>query len=202
VPGPAAPPPPSDPSSGPPDPLDQAALDAACEAALEAFAAAVSLDALAAARTAHVGDRSPVARARRAIGGLPGPQKSDAGKRVNVAASTVSAAYDARKAALEDERDARCWSRRRSTSPVLPQRGAGARHPLTTISERVADVFVAMGWEVAEGPSSSTSGSTSTPSTSAATTRRARSRTRCSSSRPAAGWCCARTPRRCRCARC
>ena len=28
----------------------------------------------------------------------------------------------------------------------------GARHPLTLIQERVADVFVAMGWEVAEGP--------------------------------------------------
>ena len=28
----------------------------------------------------------------------------------------------------------------------------GARHPLTTILERIADVFVAMGYEVAEGP--------------------------------------------------
>ena len=28
----------------------------------------------------------------------------------------------------------------------------GSRHPLTTISEHVADIFVAMGWEVAEGP--------------------------------------------------
>ena len=28
----------------------------------------------------------------------------------------------------------------------------GARHPLTTGAERIADVFVAMGWEVAEGP--------------------------------------------------
>jgi phenylalanyl-tRNA synthetase alpha chain len=28
----------------------------------------------------------------------------------------------------------------------------GARHPVTTLSERIADVFVAMGWEVAEGP--------------------------------------------------
>jgi phenylalanyl-tRNA synthetase alpha chain len=28
----------------------------------------------------------------------------------------------------------------------------GARHPLTTIHELVSDVFVAMGWEVAEGP--------------------------------------------------
>jgi phenylalanyl-tRNA synthetase alpha chain len=200
VPGPEPLSSPSDPSQ--PEALTQAALDAACEAALTAFAAARSLDELAAARTAHVGDRSPVAQARRAIGGLPGPRKSDAGKRVNVVASAVSAAYDARKAELEDERDARVLVEEAVDVTVLPQRGAGARHPLTTISERVADVFVAMGWEVAEGPSSSTSGSTSTPSTSAATTRRARSRTRCSSSRPAAGWCCARTPRRCRCARC
>ena len=28
----------------------------------------------------------------------------------------------------------------------------GARHPLTTGSELIADIFVAMGWEVAEGP--------------------------------------------------
>ena len=28
----------------------------------------------------------------------------------------------------------------------------GARHPLTMLAERIADVFVAMGWEVAEGP--------------------------------------------------
>ncbi|CAM5525103.1 Phenylalanine--tRNA ligase alpha subunit [Streptomyces griseomycini] len=29
---------------------------------------------------------------------------------------------------------------------------AGARHPLTTLSERIEDIFVAMGYEVAEGP--------------------------------------------------
>lgn len=28
----------------------------------------------------------------------------------------------------------------------------GARHPVSTLSEHIADVFVAMGWEVAEGP--------------------------------------------------
>ena len=32
------------------------------------------------------------------------------------------------------------------------RRPFGARHPITTFSERIADVFVAMGWEVAEGP--------------------------------------------------
>ena len=28
----------------------------------------------------------------------------------------------------------------------------GARHPVSTLSERLSDVFVAMGYEVAEGP--------------------------------------------------
>ena len=32
------------------------------------------------------------------------------------------------------------------------RRPAGARHPLTTLSDRIEDVFVAMGYEVAEGP--------------------------------------------------
>ncbi len=134
------------------DPLAADALDNARAAALAAFAAAESLDALAAARTAHVGDRSPVAHARKAIGGLPGPEKADAGKRVNAVAQAVAAGYDSRKAELEAERDARVLVTEAVDVTVLPERPAGARHPLTTISERVADVFVAMGWEVAEGP--------------------------------------------------
>ena len=45
------------------------------------------------------------------------------------------------------------WSRRRSTSRCrATARPRGARHPLTTLAERIADVFVAMGYEVAEGP--------------------------------------------------
>lgn len=32
------------------------------------------------------------------------------------------------------------------------RRPRGARHPLTTVADRIADVFVAMGYEVAEGP--------------------------------------------------
>ena len=46
-----------------------------------------------------------------------------------------------------------CWSRRPSTSRCRPTASpTGARHPLTTGSELIADIFVAMGWEVAEGP--------------------------------------------------
>ncbi len=135
-----------------PDLLAPEALERAREQALAAFIAAQSIEALAATRTAHIGDRSPVARARKAIGGLPGIEKADAGKRVNVAASAVQAAFEQRKQALELERDQRVLLEEAVDVTILPPRRRGARHPLTTISERVADVFVAMGWEVAEGP--------------------------------------------------
>ncbi len=134
------------------DPLSPDALASARDAALAAFAAADSLDALAVARSAHVGDRSPVAQARKAIGGLPGPEKADAGKRVNLVAQAVSGALDARRMELEAERDERVLVEEAVDVTVLPPRPVGARHPLTTVSERVADVFVAMGWELAEGP--------------------------------------------------
>ncbi len=36
---------------------------------------------------------------------------------------------------------------------ALPQRArVGARHPLTLLQEQIADIFVGMGWEIAEGP--------------------------------------------------
>ena len=135
-----------------PDPLDPATLEQAGTDACAAFAAAASLAELAVARTQHLGDRSPVSLARRAIAGLPGPQRADAGKRVHALAQSAQAAYEARKGELERERDERVLAEEAVDVTVLPEAPVGGRHPLTTISERVADVFVAMGWELAEGP--------------------------------------------------
>ena len=142
----------SAPPATPDELLDPTALETARGAALAGFGAAADLDALAAARTTHVGDRSPIALARKAIGALPRPDKADAGKRVNAVATAVQSAYEQRKQALEADRDERVLVEQAVDVTVLPQRSPGARHPLTLISERVADVFVAMGWEVAEGP--------------------------------------------------
>jgi phenylalanyl-tRNA synthetase alpha chain len=135
------------------DPLSAAGLEAARDAALQALAAAASLDELAVVRTAVLGDRSPVALARRSLGTIPKADRADAGKRVNVVLQAVSAAYDARRAELEADRDARVLVEEAVDVTVLPGRlPTGARHPLTTVQERIADVFVAMGWELAEGP--------------------------------------------------
>ena len=133
--------------------LSQESVDAAVADALAAAAAASDLDALKETRLAHAGDRSPLALANREIGALPPQAKAEAGKRVGQARGIVREALERRQVELEDERDARVLVEE-SVDVTLPyaRRPAGARHPLTTITERIEDVFVAMGWEVAEGP--------------------------------------------------
>jgi phenylalanyl-tRNA synthetase alpha chain len=133
--------------------LDQATLDEAVSAAEKAFAAAADPGALTAARPAHLGDRAPVSLARREIGALPPAARADAGRRVNAARAAIQAAYDARLAELREAQAQRVLAEER-VDVTLPwdRRPRGARHPLTTLMERIGDLFVGMGYEVAEGP--------------------------------------------------
>ncbi|WP_129669111.1 phenylalanine--tRNA ligase subunit alpha [Phytoactinopolyspora endophytica] len=121
--------------------------------ALTAVAGAQDLDQLKQVRLAHVGDRSPLALANREIGALPPQARKDAGQRVGAARREVSEAIEERQQILEVERDERVLVEE-SVDVTLPwdRSPRGARHPLTTIQERVGDVFTAMGWEIAEGP--------------------------------------------------
>ncbi|HHX84826.1 MAG TPA: phenylalanine--tRNA ligase subunit alpha, partial [Actinomycetales bacterium] len=133
--------------------IDEASLAGYAEAAERAFADADDLDQLAAAKTAHMGDRSPIALGRRALGSLPKEQKASAGKAVNVARGRVQQAYDARLAELQAARDAAVLVAETMDLTVPSGRAPrGAQHPITIITEQVADVFVGMGWEIEEGP--------------------------------------------------
>ncbi|MEO6886688.1 MAG: phenylalanine--tRNA ligase subunit alpha [Jatrophihabitantaceae bacterium] len=129
------------------------AIDADIAAATAAFAAATTLDELKTARLAHAGDKSPLALANREIGALPPAARAAAGQRVGAARGQVSMSLAKRQGDLEAERDARVLSEE-TVDVTLPsdRRLVGARHPLTTLQERIADTFTAMGWEVAEGP--------------------------------------------------
>jgi phenylalanyl-tRNA synthetase alpha chain len=121
--------------------------------ALAAIAKAADLDELKAARLAHAGDRAPITLANAEIGALPPAARAETGKRIGAARSAIRAAIAARQDVLESERDARVLVEE-AADVTLPwdRRPAGARHPVTTVAERLADVFVAMGYEVAEGP--------------------------------------------------
>ena len=140
------------------DPVEVAALqppaiDAAVAQARAAISAARTLDELKSARLAHAGDRSPLALANREIGALPPAAKAAAGQRVGAARAEINRAVAERQADLEAERDARVLVEE-SVDVTLPteRHPIGARHPLTTVQELFGDVFVAMGYEIAEGP--------------------------------------------------
>lgn len=134
-------------------PLDEPGVHAALEAALAAVEAARDLDELKSVRLAHAGDRSPLALANRAIGGLAPADKGAAGRLVGQARGRLTAAIAARQTTLEAERDARVLVEE-TVDVTLPvdRRPRGARHPLETLQQSVADVFVSMGWAIAEGP--------------------------------------------------
>jgi phenylalanyl-tRNA synthetase alpha chain len=121
--------------------------------ALAAIGAASTLDELKAARLAHAGDRSPITLANAEIGALPPAARAEAGKRVGAARAAIRDALSRRQTELEVERDRRVLVDE-AVDVTLPwdRAPAGARHPVSTVGERLVDVFVNMGYEVAEGP--------------------------------------------------
>jgi phenylalanyl-tRNA synthetase alpha chain len=134
-------------------PLNADEVEQARDDALAAIKAAADLDQLKVVRLEHAGDRSPLALANREIGALPPAAKADAGKRVGAARRAVGEALAARQAELERDRDERVLVEEAVDVSLPWDRVApGARHPLTTLMERVADLFVAMGFEWSEGP--------------------------------------------------
>src|SRR5829696_6925673 len=111
--------------------LDPQAVDDAVSEALVAASSAGTLDELKAARSAHQGDRSALALANREIGALPPSAKAEAGKRVGQARGRVAAAFAARQAQLEAQRDEGILTEE-AVDVTLPtgRRPLGRRHPI------------------------------------------------------------------------
>ena len=128
-------------------------LTEAVEAARQAFAAATNLEELAVARREHLGDDAPISQARRALGSLPKNERKDAGRLVNQARGEAEKAYATAKTALEEKRNAEVLIAERVDVTVpTTRRQVGALHPITTLLETITDIFVSMGYEVADGP--------------------------------------------------
>ncbi|WP_292603466.1 phenylalanine--tRNA ligase subunit alpha [Nocardioides sp. REDSEA-S30_B4] len=134
-------------------PLQAEQVAEARDAAIAAIEAAADLEALKQVRLEHAGDRSPLALANREIGALPPQARKEAGQRVGQARGAINQAIAARQAVLEAEHEERMLVEE-TVDVTLPtdRRRRGGRHPITLQSELIADIFVAMGWEIAEGP--------------------------------------------------
>src|SRR3954469_8583284 len=134
-------------------PLDEEHVTAMREEALAAIAGAADLDQLKQVRRDHAGDRSPLALANREIGALPPQARKDAGRRIGQARGQINAALQAREAEIaESELARRLVEERVDVTLPVDLTPLGAIHPITALMDQMIDVFVAMGWEVAEGP--------------------------------------------------
>ena len=135
------------------DPLDQAAVDAVRSRGLVDIEAADSLEALRAVRASLFGDQAPLVSANRRIGALEPAKRGIAGKSLGQARKVLTEALEQRKEVLAAAHEARMLVEE-SVDVTLPtrRRPLGARHPLETLMEEVADFFVGMGWDIAEGP--------------------------------------------------
>ncbi|WP_104170091.1 phenylalanine--tRNA ligase subunit alpha [Cryobacterium sp. M23] len=136
-----------------PTEISEPVVSAAVDAALAAIDAANDSAALKTVRTEHTGEASPLARLNALMRGVPNNQKAAAGKLLGQARGAVAQAFAAREAAItEAEATAQLAAETVDVTAAASTWKPGARHPLTLLQERVADVFVGMGWEVAEGP--------------------------------------------------
>lgn len=121
--------------------------------ALAAISAAGSLDAIREVKVAHAGDKSPIARANQQLGALTPEQRASFGKIIGQAKNSVVVALEARTRVLEVERDARVLIEERVDLSIPARRTPkGGLHPLTILTNEICDLFLGMGYRVAEGP--------------------------------------------------
>ncbi len=139
-----------------PSPLDDLATHQAdLLAAIESVA---TLDELRDAEPSLVGRRSPLATLQRSLGSLAPEERRDAGARLQESRRVVEAALDARRQQLSQaERVARLESDRLDLGDVVIRDvrwPVVAGHPglIAATQRSLEDVFVAMGFTVAEGP--------------------------------------------------
>jgi len=129
---------------------DLLALKTETEAAL---AAATDLRAWDAVRVGVLGRGGSLTALLRDLGKAPPEQRRARGTALNQLRDTLTAAIEARRAALEDAAmDARLAAER--IDPTLPPRAApsGLIHPISRTIEEITAIFGAMGCTVAEGP--------------------------------------------------
>ena len=123
-----------------------------------AIAAAGSTDALAEVETELLGKRSVLTRAHRTLGSLSPEERKEAGRRLNEVRATLEAQLAARRSELaEAERAEALRADRLDLTEVIPTAvvsspARGHLHLVSQARAELEDVFVGMGFTVAEGP--------------------------------------------------
>ena len=121
--------------------------------ALAAITSAMDLESLKEVKTKHVGDRSEIAKISQSMGQVAADQKAEVGRALSQARSEVTAAFDARQAILELERDQRVIEEERVDVTMASSRfPRGGIHPLTLLDREIGEIFTRLGYRIMEGP--------------------------------------------------
>jgi phenylalanyl-tRNA synthetase alpha chain len=118
-----------------------------------AIDAADSVAALAEAKTQALGKTSPLSAAQRQLGQLPPEDRKEAGRALNETRKRVEAHLEARQQQVATaERASQLQAERLDLTEVADEVTVGHAHVVTQAWEALEDVFVGMGFRVAEGP--------------------------------------------------
>ena len=126
----------------------------AAEAALARIDAATTADAVRALESELLGKRGPFATFKTGLGALTTvEEKRAAGQAVNEATSAVVGRLDQRRRELAaGERTVQLAAERLDLTEVMSRPRRGHAHVVTQAWERLEDVFIGLGFQVAEGP--------------------------------------------------
>ena len=119
-----------------------------------AIAAAATTAELEELRVRYLGRRSVLTEVKRSIGELPPDRRGPVGKEANEVSKALEGLLAERSAALEaEELDARLQADRVDvTLPGDPALPVGSLHLVTQTRREIEDVFLGLGFSVAEGP--------------------------------------------------
>lgn len=135
------------------NPIDPAAVASAVSDALAAVSHANTVAEFRALKSAHLGEGSALAGLNALMRDVPKELKAETGQLMGQAKQQVEQAFAEKESQLAAAEAAEQLAREAVDVTEAPQRRLlGARHPIAQLQEDIADIFVAMGWEVAEGP--------------------------------------------------
>jgi phenylalanyl-tRNA synthetase alpha chain len=111
-------------------------------------------EALEAARVKHLGRKAELPNLLRGVGALAPEERGPVGKAANEARQSLEQLLDTRLQALEanELRDRLAEGAVDVTLPGSPVAGLGRLHLLTAMRREIEDVFLGLGFRVAEGP--------------------------------------------------
>ena len=129
-------------------------ISAARDAALAAVDDATSVDELAALTPRLIGKKGDLAQLKTRLGSLETiEEKKSAGQAINDAIAAVTAALDVRRDALAADALAdRVEAERLDLTEFVGKPRRGHAHLVTQAWERLEDVFIGLGFQIAEGP--------------------------------------------------